>query len=199
MNLLQRINAVQKAIKYVQKDKDVSTGGSSYMAVTHDQVTAMVRPHLVEHGIVIIPSLVDSVMNPPLVDKDMVAAKQRLYEATYDFAFCNVDDPTDVKVVRIQAHAMDNQDKAPGKALSYAKKYAILKVFEIETGENEESRVSDVSDLIAAISEAEDYEAALAAYNLAAQVCTSTRDKDSLATARAVMSKAKAKYAGEAK
>jgi hypothetical protein len=35
---------------------------------------------------------------------------------------------------------MDNADKAPGKALSYAKKYAVLKLFEIETGEDEESR-----------------------------------------------------------
>lgn len=194
MNLLQRINAVQKAIKYVQKDKDVSTGGGSYRAVTHDQVTAMVRPHLVENGIVIIPVLNDSIMNPPLVDAQMVASKQRLYEVTYDFHFCNVDEPSDFIVVRIQAHAMDNADKAPGKALSYAKKYAILKVFEIETGENEESRVSDVADLISAISEAESYEEALAAYNLAAQVCTTNRDKDSLATARAVMSGAKAKF-----
>lgn len=38
---------------------------------------------------------------------------------------------------------MDNADKAPGKALSYAKKYAMLKLFEIETGENDESRYYD--------------------------------------------------------
>ena len=35
---------------------------------------------------------------------------------------------------------MDNADKAPGKAISYAKKYAVLKLFEIETGDDEESR-----------------------------------------------------------
>ena len=35
---------------------------------------------------------------------------------------------------------MDNADKSPGMALSYATKYAILKVFNIETGEDEESR-----------------------------------------------------------
>jgi hypothetical protein len=73
----------------------------------------------------------------------MEIAKQFRYEATYDFHFVNMDDASDTLVIRIQAHAMDNADKAPGKALSYAKKYAILKLFEIETGEDEESRYQD--------------------------------------------------------
>jgi hypothetical protein len=140
MNIYERINEVRKSIAYVQKDKSVSTGGGSYKAVTHDQVTAMVREHMVKHGIVTYPVLVDSVSNPKEGD-----AKQFRYEATYDFVFVNVEEPQDTLTIRIQAHAMDNADKAPGKALSYAKKYAILKVFEIETGEDDESRYQDNS------------------------------------------------------
>ena len=135
-NLFQRINAVRKAIGYVQKDKSVSTGGGSYRAVTHDMVTAMTRQHMIDNGIVSYPVLVESAMLPPVE-----GAKQSRYEATYDFHFVNVDSPSETIVMRIQAHAMDNADKAPGKALSYAKKYAVLKLFEIETGEDEESRV----------------------------------------------------------
>lgn len=143
MNLYQRINEVRKAINYVQKDKSVSTGGGSYKAVTHDQVTGMVREHMVKHGIVSYPVLVDSQSLPKEVNANMETAKQFRYEATYDFHFVNIDDATDNLVIRIQAHAMDNADKAPGKALSYAKKYAILKLFEIETGEDEESRYQE--------------------------------------------------------
>jgi hypothetical protein len=139
-NIYQRINAVRKAIGYVQKDKSVSTGGGSYKAVTHDTVTAITREHMIEHGIVCIPTLIESTFNLPIIGTDGSTAKQRLYEATYDFKFVNVDRPEDVFIVRMQGHAMDNADKAPGKALSYAKKYAVLKVFEIETGEDEESR-----------------------------------------------------------
>jgi len=138
LNLYQRINEVRKAISYVQKDKSVSTGSSSYKAVTHDQVTGMVREHMVKHGIVSYPILVDSKSNPR--DGD---AKQFRYEATYDIVFVNIDDVADKLCIRIQAHAMDNADKACGKALSYAKKYAVLKLFEIETGEDEESRYQD--------------------------------------------------------
>ena len=143
MNLYQRINEVRKLINYVQKDKSVSTGAGSYKAVTHDQVTGMVRAHMVSQGIVSYPILVESSSLPKEVDKDMNTAKQFRYEATYDFVFVNVDEPSDTLTIRIQAHAMDNADKAPGKALSYAKKYAILKLFEIETGEDEESRYQD--------------------------------------------------------
>lgn len=143
-NLFQRINEVRKSIDYIQKDKQVSTGQSgSYKAVSHDQVTALVRQHMIDHGIVSFPYLVSSTMNPPLVNVDGSQEKQKRYEATYDITFANIDAPEDKIVIRIEAHALDNGDKAPGKALSYAKKYAILKLFEIETGEDEESRYQE--------------------------------------------------------
>ena len=135
MNIYQRINEVRKAIGYVQKDKAVSTGGGSYKAVTHDAVTGMVRAALIEHGVVIVPSVVSSMFNAKEPE-----AKQRLYEATFQIEFVNMDEPTDRIVTQQTAHALDNGDKAPGKAMSYATKYAILKLFNIETGEDEESR-----------------------------------------------------------
>lgn len=141
LNIYQRINEVRKNVNYVQKNKSVSTGGSGggYKAVTHDEVTGIVRQHLVSFGIVCVPSLVSSVVSVPPA-KDGEVSKMIRYEATYDFRFVNVDIPSEEIVIRMEAHAMDNQDKAPGKALSYAKKYAVLKLFEIETGEDEESR-----------------------------------------------------------
>jgi hypothetical protein len=136
LNIFQRINAVRKAIGYVQKDKSVSAGaGGSYKAVTHDAVTGMVRAALIEHGVVIVPSVVSATFHPKEPE-----AKQRLYEATYQIEFVNMDEPTDRIVTQQNAHALDNGDKAPGKAMSYATKYAILKLFNIETGEDEESR-----------------------------------------------------------
>ena len=136
MNIYQRINAVRKSITYIQKDKSVSAGSAgSYRAVTHDAVTGMVRQHLVEHGVIIAPTLIESMFHPK-----EEGAKQRLYSASYDVRFINMDTPDECVTIRIEAHALDNGDKAPGKAISYATKYAILKLFNIETGEDEESR-----------------------------------------------------------
>ena len=140
LNLFQRIIKVREQVKYAQKDKSVSTGGGSYKAVTHDQVTAIVREHMNTYGIVCVPNMESSVMNPK-----EEGAKQQRYDAIYTFTFINADKPDDSTTVRIEAHAMDNADKAPGKAISYAKKYALLKLFEIETGEDEESRYQDQS------------------------------------------------------
>lgn len=154
MNIYQRINAVRKAIGYVQKDKAVSTGGGSYKAVTHDAVTGMVRASLIEHGVVIVPSVLTATFHQKEPE-----AKQRLYEATYQIEFVNIDDPADRIVTNQNAHALDNGDKAPGKAQSYATKYAILKLFNIETGEDEESRYQadtfDVNDYLNYIASAE--------------------------------------------
>lgn len=180
MNLLQRINEVRKAIGYVQKDKSVDTGRGSYKAVTHDQVTAVLRNHMAEHGIVSWPNLVASESRPR--DGD---AKQFRYEATYDFTFVNMDDPKDFLTIRIQAHAMDNADKAPGKALSYASKYAMLKLFNLETGEDEESRYNpegmddtDLADHLKAINEAADEAELKKAFAAAFKAADAAKDKD---------------------
>ena len=147
MNIYQRINEVRKVIGYVRKDKAVSTGGGSYKAVTHDAVTGMVRDALIKHGVVIVPSVVSAIFHPKEPD-----AKQRLYEATFQVEFVNIDEPADRIVTQQNAHALDNGDKAPGKAMSYATKYAILKLFNIETGEDEESRYQQEEfDVIGAV------------------------------------------------
>jgi len=167
-NLFQRINEVRKQVDYIQKNKAVSTGGGSYKAVTHDEVTGVIRHHLVEQGIICIPSLISSNIAIPL-GKDGAPSNMIRYEATYDFRFVNADDPKDDLIIRMEAHAMDNQDKAPGKAISYAKKYAVLKLFEIETGEDEESRHTEKGEFpldthIVALESAETIEALQSAY-----------------------------------
>lgn len=137
-NILQRINAVMKDIAYVRKTATVKQGGS-YKAVTHDEVTKKLHPLLVKHGIVVVPKLVEGSMAP----SGMVTSSGNpimLYQCVYDVVFHNIDG-ADTLTCRVSAHANDTSDKAPGKALSYAVKNAYLKVFALETGEDEEQRV----------------------------------------------------------
>lgn len=181
MNIYQRINEVRKAINYIQKDKAVSTGGGSYRAVTHDAVTGMVRAALIEHGVVIVPSVVTATFHPKEPD-----AKQRLYEATYEIDFVNMDDPADRITTHQQSHALDNGDKAPGKAMSYATKYAILKLFNIETGEDEESRYQReeffLSPYLEKIATAPDLEALKTEYVTAYTAAQNAGDKEASRT-----------------
>jgi hypothetical protein len=139
MNIYQRLNQVRKAVAYIQKDKQVT--GQGYMAVTHDAVTSVVREHLIEHGIIIVPSLVQSQVKETgtLTGKGVPIIR---LEAVYDITFVNSELPEDRVTVRMESHALDQGDKAPGKAISYATKYAMLKLFSIETGEQEEERIT---------------------------------------------------------
>lgn len=181
MNIYQRINAVRKAITYIQKDKAVSTGGGSYKAVTHDAVTGMVRAALIEHGVIIVPSVQSAVFHPKEPD-----AKQRLYEATYQVEFVNMDQPEERITIMVNAHALDNGDKAPGKAMSYATKYAILKLFNIETGEDEESRYQreefDIAPHLAKIESAASIEALKTVFADAYGAAQSAGDKEAART-----------------
>jgi len=140
-NIYQRINAVMQEVEYVQKDKQVSGGGVTYKAVTHDQVTAVVRKAMVKNGIVVRLEQKSSEM---IQQRDLEKnIKMHLYAGTYDVHFVNVDKIDQFATVSITAHAADNGDKAPGKAASYATKYAMLKLFSLETGENDESRTAE--------------------------------------------------------
>jgi hypothetical protein len=142
MNLHQRLNEVRKHNAYIKKDKRVDGGG--YMAVTHDAVTAALRDDLVKQGVLVIPSLVPGTAHS--VDTGTKTAKGVPFirvEAEYDVAFVNVDDPKDREVMRLVGHAIDQGDKAPGKLVSYIVKAALLKVFSIESGEDDESRNPD--------------------------------------------------------
>lgn len=137
MNIYQRVNAVMKVVEYVQKDAEVQ----GYKAVTHDQVTAVLRKELVAKGIVV---QLEQLRSEVLVKRNKKEGENmHLYSGDYAIHFVNIESPEDRISVTVNAHAADNGDKAPGKAASYATKYAMLKLFSLETGENDEGRFVD--------------------------------------------------------
>ena len=134
LNLYQRINAIKEKVAYIRKDKQVET----YKAVTHDAVTAETRPWFVEMGVLIVPVELETRM----IESGKTKSGTTVYrfEAKYRIDFINCDEPAQVLSVELTAHALDHGDKAPGKAVSYATKYAVLKVLQLETGESDEGR-----------------------------------------------------------
>ena len=144
LNIYQRINAVMKEVEYVQKDAGISGGGANYKAVTHDQVTSVIRKSMVTHGIVV---QVEQLKSEMIIKRNVEAGvKMHLYSGDYAVSFINIDKGDDRLTATINAHANDNGDKAPGKAASYAVKYAMLKTFTLETGESDESRSFEEPD-----------------------------------------------------
>lgn len=130
MNIYQRINAVIKEGLYIKRG---SAGQGT--GVLYDEVIAVIRPHLTKHGIIIVPEKTGE-------GRARKNAKDSyIYESDFDIHYTNMDNPEDRFTHRVEAHAMDSGDKAPGKAITYATKISMVKVFQIETGINDESRL----------------------------------------------------------
>ena len=140
LNIYQRINEIRKKVEYLKKDKQVQ----GYKVITHDQVTGAIRKYLIEYGVVVVPNEMSSKMIETGTQTGSGTPWMR-YEAKYTIEFTNMDDMEQSIAINVTAHAMDTGDKAPGKALSYATKMAMLKLFSIETGEDDEERVTQLA------------------------------------------------------
>lgn len=210
MNIYQRLNFIRSKVAYIKKDKAVE----NYKAVTHDAVVAETRQWFIEAGVMIVPKLVRDLT----LDTGAKSAKGNInwrYEGTFDIQFVNCDEPEQVVTITVTAHANDYGDKAPGKAITYATKSAILKILYLETGENDEARqtsnmapgdevtAEELEPMLKAIKEAKDLDSLLEVY--ATAFARAEKDKDARDTiiqaknARQIVLKGQQKLSGGAK
>ena len=129
-NLYQRINAVMKDCDYLQKKAAQQGKGIKY-----DEVIAMLRVHLIKHGIVMVIRQTEMEMLG-----SVEGTKQKVFQGKFEMDLVNIDKPKEKVTHTAYAHGMDGGDKAPGKAQTYAVKIMLVKGFGLETGEDEECR-----------------------------------------------------------
>jgi hypothetical protein len=123
-NIYQRILSVMAEVAYIKKeDKKVN---NQYTFVSHDEVSRVLHPMLVKHGIVVTPSVTSWSQDGNRTSADVTVS------------FVSADKPEDRVDVHSFGFGIDPQDKGPGKAVSYATKYAMLKTFVLETGDDPE-------------------------------------------------------------
>lgn len=146
LNIYQRIHAIMEDVKYVQKDTQVSINSNqSYKAVSHDKVTARLREYFVKHGVVVVPTIKGhdaQWFDGQRYDKwakKTVAVKTLKTEVNIEVVFINMDKPEEFVSTVSYGYGLDTQDKGIGKAYSYAYKYALLKIFALETGDDPEN------------------------------------------------------------
>ncbi len=129
-NIHQRIHAIMEEVSYVQKEE--KKVNNQYKFVSHDAVTCAVRPAMLKHGVVAVPSYFD------------ISADGNRTNCSMSMTLINIDKPDDLLIIPCAGfgQGIDPQDKGAGKAMSYAYKYALLKIFALETGDDPE-RQSD--------------------------------------------------------
>lgn len=148
MNIYQRLLAATAEIGYVAKNLKVDINkNNSYKAVAEADVLDAVKPIEEKYGIYSYP-----------VDRKVIKDEVFTTQTTYDgkttekntffmrleitYRFVNVDKPEEFIDIKTYGDGVDTQDKAPGKAMTYGDKYALLKAYKIQTGDDPDAGAS---------------------------------------------------------
>lgn len=148
LNIFQRMLAATSEINRVAKNLKVDISKSqSYKAVAESDVLEAVKPIEEKYGIYSYP-----VSRTVIKDEAYTTTSEydgRKSEKTTFFMrlatvyrFVNIDNPDDYIDITTYGDGVDTQDKAPGKAMTYGDKYALLKAYKIQTGDDPDAGAS---------------------------------------------------------
>ena len=144
MNVCEKIHAVTSEIGKVQMSLDVDTGNNrSYKAISINDVVDSLTPLLTKYRLIVKPTVKEIVEQYQITTTTKYGEKQQFYvrmKATY--AIVNIDDPEDFIVTCGYGDGIDSGDKATGKAITYARKYALIDAFNLSKGEDPDREAS---------------------------------------------------------
>lgn len=151
LNIYQRLLKITEELKTVEKNLNVPVSSkNSYKAVSERDVLDAVKPLEAKYGVYSYAYDRKIIENGELVSnkKDFqtgeIKEQKQLYmrlEVTYRFV--NVDNPSEYIEIKTYGDGIDTGDKATGKAMTYADKYALLKAYKISTGDDPDQEPSD--------------------------------------------------------
>lgn len=132
LNIYQRIHTSMTECGFLEKDKthEIKKDGKmlgKFQYISHDDVVAAARKPFLKHGIVIVPTVLSRIQNGNRV------------ELNVQVSFVNIDNPDDKIVSEVVGYGVDGSDKGPGKAMSYAVKYALLKLMMLNSADDIEA------------------------------------------------------------
>lgn len=153
MNIYEKLLAITNEIGTVAKNLEVGVGKSRYKAVGEADVLKAVKELEQKYGIYSFPSnrqIIDSsiLKTRKEYDGQVTEGNQLFMRLLVEYTFVNIEKPEETVTIISYGDGVDTQDKAPGKAMTYADKYALLKAYKIVTGEDPDQNGSpDVVNL----------------------------------------------------
>ena len=143
INIYQRMLNATAEINTVAKNLAVGVGKSQYKAVGEADVLAAVKPIEIKHGIYSYPFSRKIIKDDVFVTKNDYGEKNSFFvrvETVYRFV--NTDNPEEFVDITTYGDGVDSMDKSPGKAMTYGDKYALLKAYKIQTGDDPDQNAS---------------------------------------------------------
>ena len=161
LNIYQKVSKITSELNAVAKNLSVGAGKSSYKAVGEADVLAAVKPLEEKYGVYSYAydrEIVDNKLiqwEEDFIDKYnfkkdgkivptlIVKSKRLFFMRIKTFhKFVNIDKPEEFMTTVTFADGLDQGDKASGKAMTYADKYAPLKAYKMITGDDPDKKHS---------------------------------------------------------
>ena len=145
MNIYEKLSAITNEISAVAKNLNVGYGKSQYKAVGEADVLAAVKPTEAKYKVYSYPvsrRIIESNVLTSL-DKDGNEKRQLFMRLEVVYRFVNMENPEEYIDITTYGDGVDPGDKAPGKAMTYADKYALLKAYKIITGDDPDQKASE--------------------------------------------------------
>lgn len=144
MNIYQRMSAITAEVGTVAKNKEIGFGREKYRVTLENVILAAIKPLEEKYGVYSYPidrKVIDTnIFTKATENKTSTTLFMRI-ETTYRFV--NIDNPQEFIDIKSYGDGVDPQDKAPGKAMTYSDKYALMKAYKIETGDDPDNDKSE--------------------------------------------------------
>ena len=143
MNIYQKMLLITDEVGRVAKNLSVGWGNASYKAVGEADVLAAIKPLESKYGVYSYPMerrIVDSGFLTNVVKGE--EKRQLFLRVETVYRFVNTEAPEEHIDITSYGDGVDSQDKAPGKAMTYGDKYALLKAYKIQTGDDPDLEAS---------------------------------------------------------
>lgn len=148
LNIYEKMALITAEIGVVEKNLKVQVNkNSSYKAVSERDVLDAVKPIENKYRVYSYP------VSRQIIDRD-VLVKESEYNETITrtntlfmrvetvYRFVNIDNPDEYIETTVYGDGLDTGDKATGKAMTYADKYALMKAYKLSTGDDPDKEAS---------------------------------------------------------
>lgn len=143
LNIYEKLSLIENEIGVVEKGLSVSMGKGSYKAVSERDVLDAIKPIEQKYRVYSYPYDTEIINNEVLEKANNYGTTtSQFLRLKRVYRFVNIDKPDECVDVISYGDGIDTGDKAPGKAMTYADKYALMKAYKLSTGDDPDKEAS---------------------------------------------------------
>lgn len=147
MNIYEKLLNITNEIGIINKNMTVGEGKNAYKAVREGDVLKAVKELELKYKVYSYP-LKREIVDRAILETEkefkgeITRSTKQFMRLEITYRFVNIEKPDEFIDIISYGDGIDSQDKAPGKAMTYGDKYALLKAYKIETGDDPDKETS---------------------------------------------------------